>query len=40
MDPSCFKLSNLEEEDIRPAPAYAAWRVKEVEVPLPGARSS
>lgn len=27
----------LEEEDIRQALAYAAWRVEEIEVPLPGA---
>jgi uncharacterized protein (DUF433 family) len=27
----------LEEEDIRQALAYAAWRVEEVEVPLPAA---
>ena len=27
----------LEEEDIRPALAYAAWRVEEIEVPLPAA---
>jgi hypothetical protein len=26
----------LEEEDIRQALAYAAWRVEEIEVPLPG----
>ncbi len=30
----------LEEEDIRPALAYAAWRVEEIEIPLPAARSS
>lgn len=27
----------LEEEDIRQALAYAAWRVEEIEVPLPAA---
>ena len=27
----------LEEEDIRQAMAYAAWRVEEIEVPLPSA---
>ena len=27
----------LEEEDIRQALAYAAWRVQELEVPLPAA---
>ena len=27
----------LEEEDIRQALAYAAWRVEEIEVPLPTA---
>jgi uncharacterized protein (DUF433 family) len=27
----------LEEEDIRQALAYAAWRVEELEVPLPAA---
>jgi uncharacterized protein (DUF433 family) len=27
--------SYLEEEDIRQALAYAAWRVEEIEVPLP-----
>jgi len=27
----------LQEEDIRQALAYAAWRVEEVEVPLPAA---
>jgi uncharacterized protein (DUF433 family) len=27
----------LEEEDIRQALAYAAWRVGEIEVPLPAA---
>ncbi len=27
----------LEEEDIRQSLAYAAWRVEEVEVPLPAA---
>jgi uncharacterized protein (DUF433 family) len=27
----------LEEEDIRQAVAYAAWRVEEIEVPLPAA---
>ena len=27
----------LEDEDIRQALAYAAWRVEEVEVPLPAA---
>jgi len=27
----------LEEEDIRAALAYAAWRVEEIEVPLPAA---
>jgi uncharacterized protein (DUF433 family) len=27
----------LEEEDIRQALAYAAWRVEEMEVPLPAA---
>lgn len=27
----------LEEEDIRQALAYAAWRVEEVEIPLPAA---
>ena len=27
----------LEEEDIRQALAYAAWRVDEIEVPLPAA---
>ncbi len=27
----------LEEEDIRQALAYAAWRVQEIEVPLPAA---
>jgi len=30
----------LEEEDIRQALAYAAWRVEEIEVPLPKAASS
>ena len=29
--------SYLEEEDIRKALAYAAWRVEEIEVPLPSA---
>lgn len=29
--------SYLEEEDIRQSLAYAAWRVEEVEVPLPAA---
>jgi uncharacterized protein (DUF433 family) len=28
----------LEEEDIRQALAYAAWRVEEIEVPFPAAR--
>ncbi|MFN0103203.1 MAG: DUF433 domain-containing protein [Bryobacteraceae bacterium] len=27
----------LEEEDLRQALAYAAWRVEEIEVPLPAA---
>jgi uncharacterized protein (DUF433 family) len=27
----------LEEEDIRQALAYAAWRVEEIEIPLPAA---
>jgi uncharacterized protein (DUF433 family) len=27
----------LEEEDIRQALSYAAWRVEEIEVPLPAA---
>jgi uncharacterized protein (DUF433 family) len=27
----------LEEEDVRQALAYAAWRVEEIEVPLPAA---
>jgi uncharacterized protein (DUF433 family) len=27
----------LEEEDIRQALAYAAWRIEEIEVPLPAA---
>jgi uncharacterized protein (DUF433 family) len=27
----------LEQEDIRQALAYAAWRVEEIEVPLPAA---
>lgn len=27
----------LEEDDIRQALAYAAWRVQEIEVPLPSA---
>jgi uncharacterized protein (DUF433 family) len=27
----------LEDEDIRQALAYAAWRVEEIEVPLPAA---
>jgi uncharacterized protein (DUF433 family) len=27
----------LEEEDIRQALAYAAWRVEEIDVPLPAA---
>jgi uncharacterized protein (DUF433 family) len=27
----------LEEEDIRQSLAYAAWRVEEIEVPLPAA---
>jgi uncharacterized protein (DUF433 family) len=27
----------LEDEDIRQAMAYAAWRVEEIEVPLPAA---
>jgi uncharacterized protein (DUF433 family) len=27
----------LEEEDIRQALAYAAWRVEEIEVPIPAA---
>jgi len=27
----------LEEEDIRQALAYAAWRVEEIELPLPAA---
>jgi uncharacterized protein (DUF433 family) len=30
----------LEEEDIRQALAYAAWRVEEIEIPLPAARRS
>ncbi len=30
----------LEEEDIRQALAYAAWRVEEIEVPLPAACGS
>ena len=29
--------SYLEDEDIRQALAYAAWRVEEIEVPLPAA---
>jgi len=27
----------LEEEDVRQALAYAAWRVEEIEIPLPAA---
>jgi len=31
------RTSDLEEEDIRQALGYAAWRVEEIEVPLPAA---
>ena len=30
----------LEEEDIRQALGYAAWRVEEIELPIPAARRS
>jgi len=34
-DPRRLSLPHIEEEDIRQALAYAAWRVEEVELPFP-----